>query len=522
MVQVFTLTTDAPVRDNRVLRGCLLAAWLIVAGYFIATHVMWRDEVRALSFALAGDSLWAMLRGVQGEGHPVLWYVLLRVAHDLAPVREVLPAMGAVIGIGAAAFLALRAPFRPIVLLLVLFGEWLTFEYTAVARNYGMSALILFVMADRYDPRSGRGWQPGVLLFLLCNTNVPSMLLSCGILLFWLVELLASDGLRWTPAIKRWTVAAGCAALGAIACAVAVYPPYNDAAVSPAFHHLSASVVWNAATDWVSALFRLLPFYLWQWRPATDMLLVALVCCIPLSLIRSPGGFAASLFATAIFVMFFGLVYPAGYRHAALLIAFVIALHWMVARGGGGRWSSIMEAKLRVPASMGSVGLALLLALQVSITMVQLDYMLRGGVYGRSADLGQLLTRPDLRRAVVMANPDVMIEALAYYAPNPTWLVRQHRFGRVVRFTFYPDKDLSLSELLAEAQSVKRRTGRPVVIVIREHLDPARAAKIGDEGYQITFSTTPAQVRDFFAATRRIARFGPAQMDEDYDVYLLR
>ncbi|KQU62097.1 hypothetical protein ASG67_02910 [Sphingomonas sp. Leaf339] len=522
MAQVFTLTTDAPAKDNRVLRGCLFGAWLGIAGYFIITHVMWRDEVRALSFALAGDSIGAMLRGVQGEGHPVLWYVLLRVAHDLAPVREVLPAMGAAIGIAAAAMLAFRAPFRPIILMLAPFGEWLIFEYTAVARNYGMSALILFVIADRYDPRSGRGWLAGVLLFLLCNTNVPSMLLACGILLFWLVELLTSDGLRLTPAIKRWAVAAGCSAFGAIACALAVYPPYNDAAVSPALHHLSPAIIWNAATDWVNALFRLLPFYLWQWRPATDVLLVVLVCCMPLSLIRSPGGFAASLFATAIFILFFGLIYPASYRHAALLLAFVIALHWMVARGGGGRWSSTIQPKLQLPASVGSAGLALLLALQVSITMVQLDYMLHGGVYSRSADLGQLLKRPDLRRAVVMANPDVMIEALGYYAPNPTWLVRQHQFGRVVRFTFYPDKDLSLGELLAEAQFVRRQTRRPVVIVIREHLDAGRAAKIGDEGYQITFSTTPAQVHDFFAATRRIARFGPAQMDEDYDVYLLR
>jgi hypothetical protein len=221
-------------------------------------------------------------------------------------------------------------------------------------------------------------------------------------------------------------------------------------------------------------------------------------------------------------LLFFHFVYPGGYRHTALLFPFVLSLHWMVAQGGGGRWSASVEPVARRIGPVASVLLALLLAIQVGYAVVQLGYQAGGGVYSRAADLGRLLHRPNLRRAIVMSNPDVMVEALGYYAPNPTWLLRQRTFGRVVRFTFFDDRDLSLGEMLATARRLRHRTGRPVVILLRRTLDPAAPAKVEDEGFGITFSFTPQQTRDFLAATTLLARYDPAQVDESYDVYRLR
>ncbi len=521
---------DARGPDPRA-RTALFAAWLVLAGYFVATHVMWRDEVRAFTLALSGADMVAMLRTIHGEGHPAIWYILLRAAHMIVPVREVLPAMAAVIGIGAAAMLAFRAPFRGLVVALALFGEWMVFEYTAVARNYGMSALLLFLFADRYDPRQvrgrgqgrSRGWWPGALLFLLCNTNVPSVLLAGGLLLFWLVELLTVDGWRWTPALRAWAVAAGCAGLGALLCFATVYPPYQDAAVSPHLHEIGPGAVLRASMQMVDYYCSLLPMFMWQWRPATDVLLIVLVLALPFSLARTPGGLAGGLAVTLALLLFFHFVYPGGYRHVALLFPFVLSLHWMVARGHGGRWSGPAEALGRRIAAPASLLTALLLAIQVSYAVIQLGYQTANeGVYSRAAELGRLLHRPDLRRAIVMSNPDVMVEALGYYAPNPIWLLRQRTFGRVVHFTFFADEDLSLGEMLATARQLRQRTGRSVVIMLRRAPDPAAPAKVESEGYRITFSVTPRQARDFLAATTHLVSYDPAQTDENYAVYLLR
>jgi hypothetical protein len=525
MTDLFNPSDTVAGRPDPRKRAALFAAWLVVAGYFVATHVMWRDEVRAFTLALGGADTIAMLRAIHGEGHPATWYLLLRAAHTIVPVREVLPAVAALLGAGAAAMLAFRAPFRGRIIALALFGEWMVFEYTAVARNYGISALLLFLFADRHDPRrtrGGRGWQAGALLFLLCNANVPSVLLAAGLLLFWLVELIAVDGWRRTPALGAWAVAAGCAGAGALLCFATVYPPYQDAAVSPHLREIGVASVLLASVQVVDYLFNLLPMFLWQWQPATDMLLVVLVAAILLSLARTPAGFVAMLATLLALLLFFHFVYPGAYRHVALLFPFILSLHWMVARGGGGRWPQGIAWPTARIAAPASALLALLLAIQVGYAGVQLQYQASGGAYGRAAELGRLLHRPDLTRAIVMSNPDVMVEPLGYYAPNPTWLLRQRKFGRVVRFTFFAERDLSLADMLATARQLRERTGRPVVMLLRRPLDPAAPTRTEPDGPGLTFSTTPAQVVEFLAATTRLARLAPTQTDENYDVYLLR
>src|SRR5881227_1871597 len=86
---------------DRRYRLILFLAWLVLVSWLLSGHVFWRDEVRAFSLALSGSNVIEMLRNVHGEGHPALWYLILRGAHNLFPYREVLPVAGAVFGIGA-------------------------------------------------------------------------------------------------------------------------------------------------------------------------------------------------------------------------------------------------------------------------------------------------------------------------------------------------------------------------------------------------------------------------------------
>jgi hypothetical protein len=84
--------------------------------------VPWRDEVRAWSLTLMASNWPDLFRVVHGEGHPYLWYILLRAAHDLFGVREILPALGLAIAVAAAALLALRSSFRIGIIALLLFS----------------------------------------------------------------------------------------------------------------------------------------------------------------------------------------------------------------------------------------------------------------------------------------------------------------------------------------------------------------------------------------------------------------
>src|SRR5271163_2136570 len=54
---------SAEVESIDWIRFLLFALWLAAAGALAWRHVMWRDEVRALSNAIQGENWIAMLRG---------------------------------------------------------------------------------------------------------------------------------------------------------------------------------------------------------------------------------------------------------------------------------------------------------------------------------------------------------------------------------------------------------------------------------------------------------------------------
>ena len=114
------LFVDPQRPANSGLRALLFAAWAITTIALLSYHAFWRDEVRALSYALQGDSVYSMVRLLHGEGHPAVWYLLLRAAHSIVPLPQVLPAMSVLVAVCAVWLLVFHSPFRAPVIALAL------------------------------------------------------------------------------------------------------------------------------------------------------------------------------------------------------------------------------------------------------------------------------------------------------------------------------------------------------------------------------------------------------------------
>ena len=121
--------------------------------------------------------------------------------------------------------------------------------------------------------------------------------------------------------------------------------------------------------------------------------------------------------------------------------------------------------------------------------------------------------------AIVMGDPDTMLEPLAYYVNNPIWFLRQQRFGHVVRLSNNARHDLSLADILADAERLHAQTGRPVVFLSYIKLQDRHPDKLAVMFRDATV-LRPEEVRHFWASTRLIARLRPAASDEEYDVYV--
>jgi hypothetical protein len=214
------------------IRILLFGLWLAVVGALAWRHVIWRDEARALSFAIQGEDWIAMLRGLHGDGHPALWYFLLRSVHGITGRPEALGLVAFAVAAAAAWLIVWRSPFPRPLIGLILASHFFIYEFAVMARNYGIGMLILFVLAIAYPKCRGRGVALGALLFLLANCNVIATILAGAFLIFWFVEILEETGPRWSPAMTHFALNAAIAAAGAALCFATVYPTFNDAAVA--------------------------------------------------------------------------------------------------------------------------------------------------------------------------------------------------------------------------------------------------------------------------------------------------
>jgi len=481
---------------------------------FAATHhAMWRDEIRALSFAERGDNLADMIGQIRGFGHPALWHIILRGALSIYPNPVVLPIVAFVIGAAAAALLAFKAPFRPLMLALALFGAFSTYEYVAVARNYGISVLILFAIAWAWPRYRDRPGAIGALLFLLCNTNVHSVVLANAFLLFWFVELIQQKTERHRLVWPSFFAAVALVLAGMATCAWQVYPPVDTAAMLPPGQSGPMGFLISLVVNVGPYFHELIPADMRSLIPVVVLLPILLILSI-MSLRTSPGAMMASAAALIGMELVFQTIYPGYYRHQALFIAFLLTMTWIVENGRP------PEARDRY--TVGRIAFMALLMLQVYSSVLVFARIASGIPESRSRDLAALLTRPELRSAIVLGDPDTMLEALPYYASNPIYFVREHRFGNTIIFSHAAISTMSVKSILSTARTLHARTRRPIVIVLAERLGTTMVAGERDRGYYGPLRINPDDVREFLGATARIARFAPATTDESYDVYMLQ
>jgi len=495
-----------------LLRTLLWCVWLAFALFAVAHHAMWRDEIRALSFAERGHSFADMIVQIRGFGHPALWHILLRSALSIYPNPVVLPAVAFLIGAAGAALLAFKAPFRPLLLALALFSAFSTYEYVAVARNYGISVLILYAIAWAWPRYRDRPGVLGSLLFLLCNTNVHSVVLANALLLFWLVELVQQRAERDRRAWASLLVAVALVVVGVAVCVWQVYPPVDSAAMLPSGQSGIGRFLMSLVENIGPCFHQLMPEDLRSAIPVVVLLPILLILSI-MGLQPFHGAVLASAAALVGMELVFQLIYPGFYRHQALFIAFLITMIWIV--------ENKRPPEVRYSNAIGRAAFMALLALQVYSSVLVFIRIASGIPESRSRDLGALLARKDLRSAIVLGDPDTMLEALPYYSRNPIYLAREHRFGNTVIFSHAARSIISIKCILSTALKLRAVTHRPIVIVLEERLDATTVAGERMRGYYGTLRIDPIEVREFLASTVRIARFGPAT-EESYDVYLLK
>lgn len=176
-----------PIKPTLALRVVIpvLIGYLILSMIGLYYHELGLEEGQQYVFARDSHSLTDLYHNMRYEGHPRTWCILLYgIIHFITPSLVAIHILHLAIT-ATTVYLFLRyAPIHRLIKIGFVFGYYFLFEYNLQNRSYALGILLLFVSClllahpDRHWPFIG------ILLLLLCNTDVFYAFAAVGIFLY--------------------------------------------------------------------------------------------------------------------------------------------------------------------------------------------------------------------------------------------------------------------------------------------------------------------------------------------------
>jgi len=497
------------LHDRRLnpARWAIFLAWACVVVGVAIRHEPWRDEVRAFTIATSPSTLGELFDVLHTDGHPALWHLLLRGAHALVPVPAVLPVVSLLVAAAAVLLFVARSPFKPPVMILFPFSVLPLYEYSVMARNYGVSLLLCFGFAALYRVRA----RPllALCLVLLANTNAHSAFLTAALALVWCVDELQSGAGR--ERIRRAALPVVAAASGLAFAAWTAFP--RPEATTHRGLPSAADSLRTMLSD-RGGSFLAAPFH------APALLDLAVFLVLAAGFAARPSRVLAAAGATLGLYAFFLVVYPGDLRQVGLILVLVLTFLWIEEErppsaappGPAARSLFRLAFRMLLPAVLG-VGVV------AGIGKAVTDF--REDMSASRPAAAFVLSRPELSSAILIGEPDYALEPFPYYLANPIYIPREGTYGRLVSFTTRNRDVISLGEILDTASRLRRETGRPVLLLFQPlFVDPGPRSVWKHSYGRKTFTRSPEELERLAREAVPIGRFvDTPQVDERYAVF---
>lgn len=171
--------TGAVFKNNKVFITVVFSLFLIICSVSIWNHEMWRDEMEVWT-ATNNSSLQHILHSTRASGHPAFWYLVVKAVQQITPSPSGM-ALANLFFIALAVFVLLKySPFNRLQKVLLCFGYFILYEYGTIARDYGISVFLIFVICALYAQRERFTIPIAVLLALLCSVHSMNLIImSC-------------------------------------------------------------------------------------------------------------------------------------------------------------------------------------------------------------------------------------------------------------------------------------------------------------------------------------------------------
>jgi len=496
-----------------------LICWFLSVIVVSTFHEPWRDEVRALSIAIDAPSCLELPVALKNEGHPVLWYLVLRTSYAIFGTMAVLKIMSISIGfLGTLIFFA-YSPFQNFVKIFFSLSVLPIYEYLVMSRNYGISMLLFFLLAVAVEKKK----HPVVialLLSLLANTNIHSCILVVIISVGWIIQ--ACSAARGNKRDVFSFVLSVALVGGAVLFSLFTVMPTEE------------SIVVSTSSLNVQTVIRAVVENLLHPGQHLDVIFLGipavfrdvLVLLFAVGLLVRPWVAAMFFCGVVSLGVFFSIGYSGSLRHQGVVFVFTLYCYWVTSsfslpgKEKKGRRSRYSKPYAGIATALFSVILA-----GQAVGAVRKIHCDLTREMSSSKAFGRYLTEhPKLSSAIIMAEPDLRIESLPYYAANSIYLPREDVFRRYVRLTSENRRKLTLGKLLKTAVRLRKEGERDVLIALG-HFGLAEQTEkpyVRTEAYGRIFTWTAEELAVFLSAAEKIVEFKSDVTNERYEIYRLK
>lgn len=558
---------------------CLFLFWNIIVIALIYHHSFWGDEVINLIFGIGADRQY----GIHGNGHPAVWFLLLRGLYLIFHQVWVLPLASFLVAATAIWLFIFKSPFGLFFKLLFLLSNFALYEYVVMARNYGISMLVMFVLAIVLSHEPLRKKITGFCLFVLCNTNIHSAILAVAYLAGMVMRAVKVKKIPEVNQTKDLINASVFTILGLVVCFFTIFPTFDTIAGKQSENFLQLSnfkplfvlpstfreITYepysldkpvdkfkeidsiyhdkqnkgvekyliddkNCLNDYLGKEHKdvcikenisksvILKIKIWN-----NFIIAISFILIILSFMSLYGDwdlFVSALVGFFCLDFFFSFIYWGGYRHQALWLVFMTSLIWVSRKE-----NMLFAPKIIKIRRVGYNAFTVLIALQVWPATDHAYNEFFAKPSSNAKIFSKMINGNDeLKNSAIISTNDFLIEALHYYVKNPTFLMSQRKFGIVFPFRKDENTEYNLGNVLDLANSIAFCNHVDVLILLSdardtEHrLSPDQITQSALYRYEyMSFYISPEQLERLRSQAHKIATFGPSMNEFGFSVYKL-
>jgi hypothetical protein len=125
--------------------GAAIICLIALQGWVTLTHDAWLDEWQAMLLAMQSPDLATLSANLRYEGHPPLWYLILKIAGSAATPEWAMRGTAFLIAASTIMIVMLRAPFALWERVAICCGYFMLVEYGSLARGMGLGVMLMFL-----------------------------------------------------------------------------------------------------------------------------------------------------------------------------------------------------------------------------------------------------------------------------------------------------------------------------------------------------------------------------------------